>query len=434
MKFVSLIYDNEYRTKCFVSVDENKIEDLSSEMIYKSNLEQFIKNNEICVFDIKSFTKFLHKNEIDVLPYIYSIQCLQLLWHLDDCEHNINLKISTNSTNSKLIELEKRVDSFKRIYGTRWTYLAPHFILRNYCVFSSQEMQDLFKVFTIDSYYEEVKEQLVYLTMCELNGINTINNNFIFPEYHYDHSRTGRLMIESNEHISQNLKKDDAARKKYISRFENGRLLHADWDSMDFRVALAISKEHINTLNLHTDIAKLVLNKEDISEQERAKIKIINFSILYSSSINTISEKLGISKEEIKVTINKIFEKFPNLKETVKQSVINVLREGFAKSYFGRKRLLDKSEYTKFFNSVVQTTSSGICLRAIKFIQTELNKNNLKSKLIPYIVFDKVCVDTFPGEEQQVELAIRNAMEVLAPGDLSNFVNFPIKIEYKETL
>jgi DNA polymerase I-like protein with 3'-5' exonuclease and polymerase domains len=128
------------------------------------------------------------------------------------------------------------------------------------------------------------------------------------------------------------------------------------------------------------------------------------------------------------------YETFKELYDFKLSNKSFIYENGYTESFFGRRRYLDKSEYTKFFNSKIQMTSSDICLRAIHFLQEQFKKNKLESKVIPYIVFDNLGFDIKKEELEQTKEIIKNCMEKLAPGNLSDYVNFPVKFIEGDTL
>ena len=428
---ISLKYDKIYNLKCMIVNDNNTLYDYTSECKDKYFLENLLYNNTVFVFDIKYFIKYLINKNINF--DINKIDDLKLITNLTENRQNININYYTQSKN--YVDSFSKLNSFIKIFKDDYINYIPFYILKEICSVESKIINDNIIIYN-NEYYKNIKKYLLSLSLCELNGIKITDNSikningYIYPLYNYDSSRTGRLNNTYPINL-QNLSENDEIRKKLISRFENGLILHADWNSIDLRVAFAIAEENINSDDLHKTIAEIIYNKE-IDDEDRKKIKEINFGILYSSSLKTISEKLNIPIDEVKLIYKKVFEKFPKLFNLIKSNNEAVKESGHVYSYFGRKRNLNSDEYTKFFNSKIQMTSSDICYRAIDSI-IEKTKN-LKSKLIPYIVFDKLALDVHKEEKNIIEKIVIESMSFDAPGNLTNFVNFPIKIEYKTTL
>jgi len=442
---ISLLYDYKYNIRTFVCYDGKEYQDITNEIAEPSFLQNLINNNIIYVFDIKYFTKFLIKRNIEINSD--KLWDLKLAIHLTYKENNTNIQLCDITKNNDFIDLCNRITAFKKIYKQEYLTYTPSYILSNYIILESKEIFDLFKTIEpLDDYYTMIKDCVISLGQCELNGIkvrndstldkNKIIDGYIYPNYYYDHSNTGRILNKYPLSL-QNIPKNSELRKEFVSRYENGKIIMADWNSMDLRVAFAMANESIHTDDLHIYVAKLVFEKENISEDEREQIKQVNLSILYSAGIDTIVEQLKIDKEQVKLTIKKLYEKFPNLKIFIDNKISFALKNGYAESFFGRKRYLGKTDFTKFVNSSTQSTSSDICLRAINFIQFYLHKNNPESeniKLIPYIVYDKIALDVHPDYLHKAERILKMAMSDIAPDDLKLKVNFPIKLEYRETL
>lgn len=432
MVSISLKYDKFYNLKCLIVIKDETIYNYTQECRDKYFFEKLLNDNSVYVFDIKYFLKYLIKNNIKY--DISKIEDLKLITNLLEEKHNIN--ITDYSQSKYYIEVLSKINAFKKIYREDFITYIPQYILTNYCSVEAKIISQNIIVYD-NEYYKNYKKYLTGLAECELNGIKIIDksieniNHFVYPIYTYDSSRTGRLGNTVPINLL-NIPKDHETRKKFISRFENGCFLHADWNAIDLRVAFAISKQHINTEDLHKEIARLIFEKEEITQEERESVKEVNFGILYGASYDTVAKKLNYKEEEIKEIYKKIFLKFGNLLKSIKESKEIVKNTGCINSYFGRKRSLNENDFTKIYNSRIQMTSADICIRAVYFLNEKLR--NYKSKIVPYIVFDNLVIDVHPDEKDKIEEIIKEVMSSDAPGDLKEFINFPVKIEYKNTL
>lgn len=422
---------------CF---DGSNVFDYAIESLENSFLlDLFNRNDEIVVFDIKQFLKlYCHKN-IELCPAkVKKLYSVKLAHHLKD-SNNKNIEITDIFDNQYIKANIDRIKSFIKIYTLdKYLDLIPDYILRNYNIACATALYNY--EFNIDNiyYYHDLKYSIYMLALCEQNGIKCLSkdvkniNGFIYPDYEYDSTYTGRLQNKYPINL-QNLSKDDVIRKQLVSRYDGGKILLADWDSIDLRVLFAMAHEMIFTPDLHSEVAKIVLEKNIITEEDRKKIKEINFSIVYSAGLDSVSQKTGIPKEELIELLKKLFIRFNNVKKFVVETRDFVLNNGYAKSYFGRKRFLNKDETTKFVNSTIQMTSADICMRAIDGIQSEIGDFQF-IKLIPYIVYDKLAIDCHPNWVEDGAKVLNKLMSYYAPGKLGAKVNFPIKIEYRETL
>ncbi len=441
---LSITYTNSYTIRSFISFDGNVIRDQLIESSDNSFLLSLIdRYDKIITFDSKQLLKYYIHRNINLSPeQILKVECLKLRHHLKDVNNNKNIEIPDLFNNYDLKNWNNRVKSFYKIYRKDRVFdMIPKYILDNYNIEIAKTMYDTDIKIDNEDYYNQLRLQLYSLGKCELNGIkitdNSISNidGFIYPDYEYDTTSTGRLYNKYPVSL-QNLSKEDIIKTKLVSRFKNGKILIADWNSIDLRVLFAMAGEHINTDDLHSDIAKIILEKEEITEEERKTIKEINFSIVYGAGLDSVSKKTGIEKEKLMILIQKLFVKFPKLKEFIIKTRSDILEKGYAESYFGRRRYLSKDDTTKFINSVIQQTSADICLRAIDDISVLFDYVNIETKIIPYIVYDKLAfdVDCRETEINYTRNLVTNTMSINAPGDLTKFVNFPIKIEIRETL
>jgi hypothetical protein len=394
-------------------------------------VEESVKN--ICWDSLSYFRNIINSDLSLTEGQIESIIDIKLLLFLANPDKNKGITFE----NLHKTDINKRIKIFKRLYKENFIKYTPFSFLKDYF---NEYLEYLYNInvdkLQITDFYKQNLKYLYSLAEIENNGIRIVSDSsikFIKPEYIYDLSATGRLLNKKPFSL-QNLPADSPLRKLLISRFENGIILRADWNAVDLRVAFAIAKQPIQALDLHREIAKLIFEKDEISESERKTIKELNFGLIYDSGSNTIASKLGISSEEVKPYLSKFYNTFTNLHQLKLDNKSFVYENGYTESYFGRKRFIEKTEYTKFFNSKIQMTSSDICLRALYFLQKEFKKNNLESKVIPYIVYDNLGFDIKQNELEKAKEIIKNCMEKLAPGDLSDYVNFPVKFVEGDTL
>ena len=433
---ISLTYDKHYNIKSFIGFNGSSVLDYTLESLENIFLlDLFNRYDEIVVFDAKQFLKLYSYRNIKLQPAkIKKLHSVKLAHHLKD-SNNKNIEIDDVFPNIDC----NRIKSFIKIYTPeRYLDLIPDYIIRNYNVSCAANMFDY--KFDIDNvyYYHDLKYSIYALGLCELNGIKCLSesvkniNGFIYPDYEYDSTFTGRLQNKYPINL-QNLSKDDTIRKQLVSRYDGGKFLLADWNSIDLRVLFAMANEMIFADDLHAEVAKIVLEKDNITQEDRKLIKEINFSIVYGAGLDSVSKKTGIEKERLIELLKKLFTRFDKLKRFVIETKDFVLNNGYAKSYFGRKRYLYKDDVTKFINSTIQTTSADICLRAIEGIQSEIGDFQF-IKLIPYIVYDKLAIDCHPNWIEDGMKVLNKVMSQYAPGQLGAKVNFPIKIEVRETL
>jgi len=262
----------------------------------------------------------------------------------------------------------------------------------------------------------------VYKKICAEKG------NIIHTVFNQTLTNTGRLSssdpnlqnIPTRDELGKNL------RKLFISRFENGKIISADYNQIELRLLAAMSGEPelIKAYNrgddIHAMTASQIFNIDinDVTPAQRRDAKAVNFGIIYGISEYGLSQNIKTSIKRAKEYIEAYFEKYPLVKEFMNQNVDFAKANGYVKTYFGRKRYIPEINASNYnvrtfaervaMNMPLQGTASDI----IKFAMIDVfNKlKELNSKLILQI-HDELIIDVYPGEEEQVKKILQNSME-----------------------
>jgi len=218
---VSIIYNKQYNIKSFYCFDGSVHTDYTIESLENTFLSNLIdKYDSIVVFDIKQFLKLYSYRNINLRdPQIIKIECVKLAHHLKD-SNNKNIEITDVFEDDNLTSYYKRIETFKKIYKEdRYLDLVSDYILTNYNLTVCKALYD-YKIDVYNKhYYDDLKCSIYRLGICEQNGIKCLSNSiknidgFIYPDYEYDSTSTGRLQNRYPVNL-QNLAKDDEIRKK----------------------------------------------------------------------------------------------------------------------------------------------------------------------------------------------------------------------------
>lgn len=241
---------------------------------------------------------------------------------------------------------------------------------------------------------------------------------------------TGRL--SSREPNLQNLPiRDDEGRvlrKMFLSSFEGGSMISADYNQIELRLIANFSKDetmiadYLSGKDIHTATASKIFNvdHEQVTSKMRRVAKSVNFGIIYGIGAYGLSQNINSTVKEANEFIKKYLEIYPRVKD-YGEECINMAREkGYSNTIFGRIRHLNDinsaNHVIRSFaervakNMPLQGSASDIIKIAMIKVYNRLKNSQLKSKLVLQI-HDELVVDCYPGESQIVKQILKEEME-----------------------
>lgn len=275
------------------------------------------------------------------------------------------------------------------------------------------------KIQKLNSTYVEVYKNLV-----EKSG------DIIYTIFNQTLTATGRL--SSSEPNLQNIPIRDeegkALRKLFISRYENGQIVSADYNQIELRLLANLSNDknmiegYKHNADIHRATASQIfgVKPEEVTTFQRSAAKAVNFGIVYGISSYGLSNQLGISPQQAKEFIDKYLQTYNQVMVYMNKNIEDAKNNGFSKTMFGRiRRINELSSSNKMIrmfgervamNAPLQGSASDIIKIAMIKVQNEINKQNLKSKLILQI-HDELIVDAHPDEVETIKNILKTCME-----------------------
>ena len=273
------------------------------------------------------------------------------------------------------------------------------------------------KVYKLKSTYINVYKQI-----CQTRG------NIIHTIFNQTLTNTGRL--SSSEPNMQNIPTRDEEgknlRKIFISKFENGLIVSADYNQIELRLLANLAEENSmiesyqQGIDIHTKTASEIFNVpiDRVSASMRRDAKAVNFGIVYGISDYGLSQNIKTSRMKAKAYIDSYFTRYPKIKEYMDKNIEFAKENGYAKTIFGRIRMIPEissSNYNvrKFgervaMNMPLQGTASDIIKLAM--ISTFREFKGLESHIILQ-VHDELVVDVKPEELEKVKEILKSCME-----------------------
>ncbi len=260
-------------------------------------------------------------------------------------------------------------------------------------------------------------------------------------------TKTGRLSSErpNLQNIPIRLEEGRKIRKAFIPSHHH-IIISSDYSQIELRVFahMANAKEMIEAfqqdLDIHaktaSDIYHVPLDKVD--KNMRRSAKAVNFGIIYGISSFGLSEDLGINVMEAKRFIDSYLKTFPGISEYMQSIVDNAYQNGYVKTLFNRKRIIDELKNKNYLirssgermamNTPIQGTAADIIKLAMIKIQKKMDELNLNSKMLVQ-VHDELVFDVLDNEVEIMTKIIRDIMENV----VTLKVPLKVDIEYGKT-
>ena len=255
-------------------------------------------------------------------------------------------------------------------------------------------------------------------------------NGFIHTTFNQMSTATGRL--SSSDPNLQNIPaRDDEARlirNMFISRFDDGELISADYSQIELRIMASFSKDpgfvdaFLNNEDIHTSTASKIygIPLESVTKEQRRDAKAVNFGIIYGQGAFGLSKGINTDFSTAQRFIDSYFSTYPLVKKYIEECKENAKNHNnVVHTLFKRKRripeLSSSNRQLKSFgervaiNTPLQGTASDIIKIAMISLHKRLKECGLKAKLILQI-HDELVVDAPKEEISQVKALIQECM------------------------
>jgi DNA polymerase I-like protein with 3'-5' exonuclease and polymerase domains len=221
----------------------------------------------------------------------------------------------------------------------------------------------------------------------------------------------------------------------FVSRFEGGSILEADFGQAELRLAAmesgdkAMLKAFNDRLDIHKATAALVSGKPlgEVTKQERQHAKAINFGIIYGQGDTALGAAIGQSKHGAEKYRADYFATFPQLKEYIDECNEQVKTDMSVTTIFGFTRTFVEPPtgpnikdqwnqwpawriFRQVFNTRVQNAAACVTFVALIEVNRQMKEAGFKSVLVD-IVYDSIVVDVYPGELEELAVMMKEVME-----------------------
>ncbi|MCG5471044.1 DNA polymerase I [Micromonospora sp. LAH09] len=204
-------------------------------------------------------------------------------------------------------------------------------------------------------------------------------------------------------------------------------LLTADYSQIEMRIMAHLSSDDalIDAFNsgadFHAATASSVFGVplDQVTPDQRRKIKAMNYGLAYGLSAFGLSQQLGINTEEARGLMENYFAGFGGVRDYLHQVVAKARQDGYTSTILGRRRYLpdlvsdnrqrrDIAERMAL-NAPIQGSAADIIKVAMLHVDTALGEAGLRSRMLLQ-VHDELVFEVAPGEREALEALVRHEM------------------------
>lgn len=225
---------------------------------------------------------------------------------------------------------------------------------------------------------------------------------------------------------------------------EGWSLLSADYSQIELRILAHLSGEEALVEayrtgdDVHALTARLLLEKDSVSPDERRLGKTINFGVVYGMGAQRFARETGVSQAEAKEFLAKYRQRYPKVFAFLELQERLALSQGYVETILGRRRpfafdpgglgrLLGKDpleidletarrrgmeaqQLRAAANAPIQGSSADIIKLAMVQLHRRLEESDLPARLLLQ-VHDELVLEAAPDALEQVVRLTRETME-----------------------
>ncbi|MEY2644476.1 MAG: polymerase [Cyanobacteriota bacterium] len=222
------------------------------------------------------------------------------------------------------------------------------------------------------------------------------------------------------------------------------QLISADYSQIELRILAHLSGEEVlveayrNGDDVHALTARLLLEKETVSADERRLGKTINFGVIYGMGAQRFARETGVSQAQAKDFLTKYKQRYPRVFAFLELQERLALSRGYVETILGRRRpfafdpsglgrLLGKDpleidlevarrggmeaqQLRAAANAPIQGSSADIIKLAMVQLQARLAASGLPARLLLQ-VHDELVLEAAPDALEAVLALTRETME-----------------------
>ncbi len=294
----------------------------------------------------------------------------------------------------------------------------------------------------VEQWRELTKLKNTYLDA--LPGLIDIETGRIHTTFNQVSAATGRLS-STNPNL-QNIPIRSEVGRPVRSCFvaaDGKRLLSCDYNQVELRVLAHVAGEDVlreifaSGEDVHSATAAGIIGADPnaITPAERSKAKMVNYGIAYGLTDFGLADRLGISREEARVYIERYFERFPAVQRFIDETIAKAKDDGFVTTLMGRRRRIPELRSNQrqrrslgerlAVNTVIQGTAADIIKLAMVRCHRALADAGLETLLVLQIHDELLFEGPTAEMDAATEIAVRemrDAFELNPPLEVDSGV------------
>ena len=254
----------------------------------------------------------------------------------------------------------------------------------------------------------------------------------IHPSFHQLGAATGRLSASNPNVQNIPIRGSEGARIREAFIPADGRVLvSADYSQVELRIVAHYSGDTslIEAFRDGDDIHRRTaaevagIRQEEVTDDQRARAKAVNFGIIYGSSAFGLSQQLGIAAGEAQETIDAYFTRYEGVRRFLDETTAQAKEDGFVRTWMGRRRyfpdlgsrnrMLRQAAERMATNTVIQGTAADLIKKAMVDVDRGLVERGLAATMILQ-VHDELVFETSEAEREALSALVREKMEGVA--------------------
>ena len=161
----------------------------------------------------------------------------------------------------------------------------------------------------------------------------------------------------------------------------------------------------------------------DVTDEQRARAKAVNFGIIYGSSAFGLAQQLGIATGEAQETIDAYFARYDGVRRFLDETIVQAKKDGFVCTLMGRRRslpdlnsrnrVLRQAAERMATNTVIQGTAADLIKKAMVDVDRILETEKIEATMILQ-VHDELVFETTKAAKSELSTIVRDRMEGVA--------------------